>query len=469
MATDNRVQSTPTGQWPGLRIVVVGMARSGRAVARLLARQGARVRGTDLRDAASLDLDPEAWRAEGIELSLGGYRSEDLDGADLVVLSPGVPKTAPPYLDAVRRGIPVRSELEVASRFAVAPMAAVTGTNGKSTTVTVLGALLRALGHHAVVAGNVGRPLSDAVESVAEDGILVVEVSSFQLEDIETFHPRTAAVLNLAPDHLDRYPSFDAYVEAKLRLLRSLGAGNTAVIPEGEPRLEAAVRNTEARVLRFGGAAVTEGIARVGGRVMLRTRDGETDLIAESDLALPGPHNADNIAAALALLLGLGLDPADPRVVDELRRLRGLPHRLEPVGELDGVAFVNDSKATNPESLRVALASFPGPVVLLAGGRPKESDYAVLNDLIRKHVGCIVLIGEATPILRAAWGPTGVPIREAGRDLEAAVLQAREEARAGGWSTVLFSPGCASFDMFRDYEDRGDRFRTLIEGWGGRS
>jgi len=451
--------------WTGRRVVVLGMARSGSAVARLLAGHGARVLGTDLRDATALGVDPAAWRDTGVELRLGEYRREDLLEKDLMILSPGVPKTAPAVRDAAEIGLPMLSELEVAAGFARAPMAAVTGTNGKSTTVTVLGALIRALGRPVAVAGNVGRALSDAVESVPEDGFLVVEVSSFQLEDIQTFHPRAAAVLNLAPDHLDRYADFDSYVEAKLRIFGRQDASDTAVVPEGDARLEAAVAPFPGRVLRFGGETVREGVVITGEVMRFRTGGRETPLLPVRELSLPGPHNAENMAAALCLLSGLGMDPTDPRVIETLRTVRGLPHRMEPVGAIDGVPFFNDSKATNPDSLRVALGAFPPPVVLIAGGRAKGGDYSTLAPLVERHVASLVLLGEAAPLLEEAWRDTGVPMLHAGSDLREAVRLALEAARPGRLP-VLLSPGCASFDMFRDYEDRGDRFRDLVAGWG---
>jgi UDP-N-acetylmuramoylalanine--D-glutamate ligase len=457
------------GPWTGKRVVVLGMARSGSAVARLLARHGAVVRGSDLKTAGALGLDADSFRKAGIELRLGGYEARDLDGAEIAVMSPGIPKTAAAYTDTKRRGVPVLSELEVASRFAAAPMAAVTGTNGKSTTVTVLGDLVRALELPAAVAGNVGTALSEVVETVPAHGVLVVEVSSFQLEDVTTFHPRTAAVLNLTPDHMDRYPGMDAYLEAKLRIFANLGPGDTAVLPAGDPHLGAVPTGAAGRVLRFGTGGVESGVATTGDFLVRRPGNGsEERLVAVDELGLRGPHNVENIAAALCLLDGLGLSMTDPRVTAALRTLRGLPHRLERVGELDGVVYYNDSKATNPDSLAVALRSFPEPVILIAGGLSKDGEYGALAPLIRRHVARIVLMGKAAPVLEAAWGETGVPLVHAGSDLETAVREAREGALRHRVSTVLLSPGCASFDMFRDYEDRGDRFRALVRSWGAR-
>ncbi len=367
----NRPHSGPEA-WRDRRVAVVGMARSGRAAARLLARHGARVRATDLKSAGELGLDAGLLEREGVELHLGGFDPAVYDGIEVAVVSPGIPKTAPVLAEARRRGVPLVSELEAASEFARAPMAAVTGTNGKSTVVTVVGALVQSLGRPSAVAGNVGRALSEVVESVPPEGVLAVEVSSFQLEDVTAFHPRAAAILNATPDHLDRYDSFEDYVRTKARIFARLGSGDAAVIPAGDPRLEPFVEGLNARVLRFGfDDPFPDGVAVTGGRLMLRAAGRERPILPVSELSLPGPHNRANVAAALCLLHGLGLDVFDPRVKETLRTVKGLPHRLEPVGRVGEVVFYDDSKATNPESLEVALLSFPEPVVLIAGGKAK--------------------------------------------------------------------------------------------------
>jgi UDP-N-acetylmuramoylalanine--D-glutamate ligase len=341
----------------------------------------------------------------------------------------------------------------------------VTGTNGKSTTVTVLGALIEAGGRPVEVAGNVGRALSEVVEQVPAEGVLVVEVSSYQLEDIETFHPRVAAVLNVTPDHLDRYDSFDHYKDTKLRIFAAQDANDVAVLPAGDPLLDPVAGALAARRLWFGEAeSIVDGVAIAGGRLVHRAGGASREILPLAELSLPGPHNHANIAAALCLLDGLGGDLFDPRVIDRLRTLRGLPHRLEPVGVVDGVPFFNDSKATNPESLEVALRSFPDGVVLIAGGKPKNSDYTRLVPLIRCHTAVVVLIGEAEAMLATAWTGAGRELLACGSNFEAAVRTAFERARGAGLP-VLLSPGCASFDMFRDFEDRGDRFRALVRRW----
>jgi UDP-N-acetylmuramoylalanine--D-glutamate ligase len=454
-------------QWKGRRVAVLGLARSGRAVAKLLARHGAIVRALDDKDARALEVDPPAYAGLGIELRLGPFDPDTLDGVDVAVVSPGIPKTAPVVREAVRRGLSVLSEVEVASRFAKAPIAAVTGTNGKSTTVTLLGQLVGALKMPVAVAGNVGWPLSEAVESIPAEGCLVVEVSSFQLEDVEQFHPRSAAVLNLTPDHLDRYDSMEHYRATKMRIFARQEPGDAAVLPWDDPRFRADGPSLRAKRLWFGRGELPNGV-RIGPKHLYWVEEGREDAILPLDrLSLAGPHNQENFAAALCVLAGLGENPRDARVIDMLTRARGLHHRLEPVGEVERVPFINDSKATNPDSLAVALRAFTTPVVLIAGGRPKQG-YDVLADLVREHVAALVLIGEAAPLLEDAWRSTGVPLIQAGTDFEAAVSRAWREAKDRG-ATVLLSPGCASFDMFRDYEDRGDRFRDIVARMRDRS
>jgi UDP-N-acetylmuramoylalanine--D-glutamate ligase len=451
--------------WQGARILVAGMARSGVAVSRLLARHGARVTGTDLRTAEALGLDAGALVEAGVALALDGHDASLLDGADALVVSPGIPKTAPLLAEAEHRGIPRYSELEIAARFAAAPILAVTGTNGKSTTVTVLGDLVRAAGRPAVVAGNVGRALSEAVETVGPEGVLVVEVSSYQLEDVVRFAPAGAALLNLTPDHLDRYESMDHYRRTKERIFENQSASGVAVLPD-DPAWDGLAGTLAAEVLRFGPG--TEHGVRIADTGMFWCAGGQsTMLLAWRGFPLPGSHNRRNAAAAVCLLPAVGIDPRSPEIAAALGAVQPLPHRLEPVGTVDGVRFVNDSKATNPDSLEVALAAFAEPVVLIAGGRGKESDYARLNPLLERGVAAVVLIGEAAPDLRRAWTPSGVPLVDAGRDLAEAVATALDRAREAG-AVVLLSPGCASFDMFGNFEDRGDRFRDIVAGLGGR-
>ena len=301
------------------------------------------------------------------------------------------------------------------------------------------------------------------MESVPPRGALVVEVSSYQLEDVERFHARAAAILNVTPDHLDRYDSFEHYAATKLRIFDRQTAGDAAILPAADPRFDRLRRDLRERLFTFGSAGEVERGAGIGEAELTWREDGRVrSLIALADLPLPGPHNHRNVAAALCLLRGLGHEPWDPRVREALRNLRPLAHRLEPVGVVGDVAYFNDSKATNPDSLEVALQSFERPVVLIAGGLAKESDYERLTPLIARRVAAVVLIGEAAEALAEAWAEAAVPLHHAGTDFEAAVAMAHARARETG-ALVLLSPGCASFDMFRDFEERGNRFRAAVD------
>jgi UDP-N-acetylmuramoylalanine--D-glutamate ligase len=450
----------------GRHVLVVGMARSGVAAARLLLRHGARVSAADARPLEALGDEARRLTAEGVTLHAGESRMALLDGVDAVVISPGVPRTVPLLAEAARRGIAILGELELAARFSRAPIVAVTGTNGKSTTVTWIGHLLSAAGRANVVAGNVGTALAGVVESVPEGGVLVVEVSSFQLETTAEFRPAVGVALNLAPDHLDRYASVADYYATKERLYLAQEATDVAVLNAEDPELMGWAPRLRARLVTFGGPAGTgEGTRLLDGTLVLETAAGVTPILAASRLGIPGPHNVRNALASLAALHGLGVDVTDPAVARGLEDFRGLEHRIEFAGELNGVRFYNDSKATNTDSLAVALASFAQPVVLIAGGRDKKGDFPALAPLVSERVALVVTIGEAAATIRKAWGHAVNDWVSAGTSFERAVEAAYQEALARG-GVVLLSPGCASFDMFRDYEDRGRRFKALVAGLG---
>ena len=446
----------------GRHFLVVGLARSGVAAARLLLGHGARVSGAD--DRLLPTLPPEALALEALGVSLHGDRPGIgvLDGVDAVILSPGVPGTAALVLEANRRGLPILGELELASRFAAAPIVAVTGTNGKSTTVTWIGHLLLAIGRPTVVAGNVGTALSAVVEGVPEDGVLVVEVSSFQLETTDTFRPAVGVALNLTPDHLDRYDSVAGYYAAKERLFLRQTPDDVAVLNAADPELMRWAPRLRSRLLTFGGTpGHGAGTRLVDGHLGLETASGFVPLLPAARLGIPGPHNVGNALAAMAASHGLGVDIKDPVFLRGLESFRGLEHRIEYVGELNGVRFYNDSKATNTDSLAVALASFSEPVVLIAGGRDKKGDFPAIAGLVSEHVALVVTIGEAAATIRKAWGHVVTDWVSAGTSFERAVEAAYQEAAARG-GVVLLSPGCASYDMFRDYEDRGRQFKERV-------
>ena len=401
--------------------LIVGLARSGVAAARMLRAHG-RVLAVD---SGRPDLPPDIaaeLESDGLEL---------LERAACVVKSPGVPNEAPVIAAARGRGLPVVGELELAWRLLENRLLAVTGTNGKTTTTELLGAIWRAAGLPVAVAGNVGTPLSSLVGTVAADATIVCEVSSFQAEDAVELAPDTAVLLNLTEDHLDRHGTFEAYRDAKLHLFARQTPDQVALAPPGI-ELPGAGRRLE-----FGDPAA------------LPLRPGE--------IRLRGPHNLENAMGASAAALAMGV-PAEA-VAEALRTFPGVPHRLEEVGAVGGVLYVNDSKATNVSSAARGIESFDGAVHAILGGSLKGGGFAGLQAAVAARCRACYLIGEAAERLAADLEPTGVPLRRCG-DLESAVRAASAAARPG--EVVLLSPACASYDQYRDYEERGDHFRSLL-------
>ena len=371
-------------------------------------------------------------REAGVEVVLGAEDPALLEGVDLVVKSPGVPADATLVAAARKRGVPVWSEVELGARLVPNPMIGVTGTNGKTTTTELLGSMFARAGRPGVVAGNVGRPLSALADGeLPTDAWLVCELSSFQLEDVKTLRPRVGVLLNVEPDHLDRHGTFAAYRAAKLRLFENQGAEDVAVVPRGFGPIPGSGRRVEF--------------------------DRDDPLPAEP--VLRGSHNRENAVAATAAARAAGVP--DEAIADTLRAFTGVAHRLELVREVDGVAYVNDSKATNVAAARRALAAYsPEPVHLILGGSRKGESFQALAESIGANVRRAYVIGEAADAIAAELERAGVPYERSG-DLEAAVRIAARAARPG--DVVLLSPACASFDQFRDYEDRGERFRALVD------
>jgi UDP-N-acetylmuramoylalanine--D-glutamate ligase len=441
----------------GRRVLVVGAARSGLAATELLLGRGDRVVLVDRRPEALSEGQVAAITARGAEVRLGAESADLVRGMDLVVLSPGVPIDHPIPRAAERAGVELSGELELAAALARAPILAVTGTDGKSTTVTLIGALLAAAGRRAPGPGHVGRALSTAVESAGPDDVLVVEVSSFQLETVRHFRPQVGVLLNIAPDHLDRHHDLETYRALKLRLFRRQEIGDDAVLPAGFGPAPG-----HGRRLAFGTdpSTVPIGATVAGGWIVRRVAGGEEPILRPEELGIPGPHNLANALAAIAALTRFAL-PASV-LAQGLAGFRGLPHRLERVAERRGVTFVNDSKATNVHALTSSLRSFAGGIHLIAGGRDKASDFAGVAPLVRERVARVYRIGEAAPRLAQAW--IGVPGEDC-TTLARAVERAAAQARPG--EVVLLAPGCASFDMFRDFEDRGEQFRALARALPG--
>jgi len=438
-------------------VTVVGLARSGVAACRLLAALGARVTATDARPADELGADARALPELGVRLVLGAHPPPAFDGAELVVVSPGVAADHPALAAVRARGVPVLGELELAYRTMTAPFVAITGTNGKTTTTALTGALLAGSGRPVLVGGNIGRPLAAEALTFAADGYVVAEVSSFQLETVHAFRPRVAAVLNVTPDHLDRHGTLEAYAAAKARIFARQGPEDWAVLNLDDPGAAALAGAVRARRGWFSRRVpVDQGADVRGGWVTLHLAGGDHPVCPLEEIRLRGAHNLENVLAAVACAGALGVAPDSLRAA--IGTFRAVHHRIEWIRDRAGVAYYNDSKGTNVDATLKALAAFDEPVVLVAGGRDKGQRFEALAEAARGRVKAAVLIGEG----RASMGPVlrGVThVEEAGSMVDA-VRRAAALARAG--DVVLLSPACASFDMFRDYEHRGDEFVAAV-------
>ncbi len=433
--------------------LVVGLARSGVAAARLLAERGETVRGVDSGHPDSAGRLPEL----GVEVFLDTDGIALLEGTRTVVKSPGVPREAPVIMAALERGIEVVGELELAWRALPNRFVAVTGTNGKTTTVELLGHVYRGAGEPVAVAGNVGTPLSELVGTVEPDATVICEASSFQLEDTSFFAPECAVFLNLAPDHLDRHRDLESYLGAKLRIFANQGNDDLAVYNGDDPALSDVDLGGCARRLAFcTGAGPDCEVALAEGTIFY---DGEP-LLQVEDLGLFGEHNVANAMAAAAAALSMGLDRDAVR--EGLRGFAGVPHRLEQVAELDGARFVNDSKATNVASAVVGIQAFAGGVHLILGGSEKGEPFAPLLEPIRERCAACYLTGATAARLAEELAPAlaaGVALHRCD-DLDDAVRRAAAAAHPG--EVVLLSPACASFDAFENFERRGERFRAVV-------
>ena len=441
----------------GRRVTVVGLAKSGIAAARLLRDIGADVVGVDTKPLDQLGHEVAALAAAGVRFYTGADPAA-FERADLVVVSPGVPLDGPQLAPARERGLPLIGELELGWRAMEGETIAITGTNGKTTTTALTGALLSEHPRPVLVAGNIGTPLAAHALSFAGDGLIVAEVSSFQLETIDTFQPRVAAVLNVTPDHLDRHGSFAAYLEAKVRIFRNQTPTDCAVLNADDPAAAGLAGRTRAHVLWFSRRTVlAHGVFVRNGWVVARLNGHVEEIAPLAEVRLRGQHNVENVLAATACALWLGLDAEAIRRA--IGRFRAVEHRIEFVRDLRGVQFYNDSKGTNIASTIKALESFEERVVLIAGGKGKGQDWAPLAEAARGRVGRAVLIGEDGPRIGAALAGAGIPISSAST-MQAAIDTAR--AQAGPGDVVLLSPACASFDMFDNYEHRGEVFKRLV-------
>src|SRR5512135_517477 len=438
----------------GKKFLLIGLARTGRECARFLAQRGAQVAISDLRTEADLGAEIEALAGLDIGYRLGGENPAWLDAIDYVVPSPGVPSANLLLQQARARNIPVLSEIELAYRFFAAPLAAITGTNGKSTTTTLIGEMIRAGGRKVFLGGNLGVPFVGALGQDWDWG--VVEISSFQLEWIAEFRPRIAVLLNLTEDHLDRYASFADYCAAKKRIFEAQTGDDVAILNRDDPLVWALRDRVRAQVVSFGFSEVPAGVFAAGGEIVWR--DGQMEeRFSLQRVKIHGVHNLENMMAAVAAAKCAGISAGS--IQKTLESFPGLEHRLEFIREKDGVRYYNDSKGTNVGAVVKSLASFSGPVILLAGGVDKGGDYAPLEDGIKQKVRRLVLFGAAKEIIaRALGGLTKTVMVE---DLRAALNDAAAHARPG--DVVLLSPACSSFDQFRNYAERGKIFKTLVQ------
>ncbi|MBX3318538.1 MAG: UDP-N-acetylmuramoyl-L-alanine--D-glutamate ligase [Nitrospira sp.] len=455
----------------GKRVTVIGLARSGIAASRLLQEVGAQVTVADRKERAEVCHELEVLDPSSIQLSLGKRYESALDNADLVVISPGVPYRMESLERVRRRGVKVISELDLASRFLSVPILAVTGTNGKSTTVTLIGKMLEYSGKRVFVGGNLGVALSEAALHARQAtttgqpcpyDLLVVEVSSFQLETVEQFHPWIAGILNVTVDHQDRYVSIEEYIAAKNRIFENLTSSDYALFNLDDPRVASLRKPVKGSVLGFtrtnvlppdvaGGAYLDQD------RIMVKIKGKTHEICRRNELKIIGDHNIDNamVASVYALLSGCPMSALQ----EVLRDFPGLEHACEVVRERHGVRFINDSKGTNVDATLKALESIDQPIVLIAGGRDKGGDFSRLASSIHQRVKRLILIGEAAPLIANAV--EGYQAVERVGTLKEAVELAAGAAESG--DVVLLSPACASFDMFADYQDRGRQFKTLVQ------
>src|ERR1051325_7089292 len=445
----------------GKKVLVIGAARSGVACARFLAVRGATVALNDRKPLEEWPEEALALNELGVGCLPGDVPMWLLDQVELVVLSPGVPTKIIPARYADRAGAEVIGEVELAARYLRGRVVAITGTNGKTTTTTLIGEILKDAGFPVQVGGNIGTPLISMVDASRDDGWTVAEVSSFQLETIVDFHPQVALVLNVTPNHMDRYESLTDYAAAKHRIFRNQEPGDIAILNADDEIVSSWARGLRAHTTLFSvRRELEEGLYLRGGRELVsRTREGERVLITRDEIELRGLHNVENVLAALAAGLGCGAAPDSMR--ETVRRFRPVEHRLERVAQINGVRFYNDSKATSVDATLKALEAFtdePGKTVVILGGRGKQAPYAPLAPLLKEKARRLILIGEDAATIEDEL--RGVTESERAVDMHDAVSRAYAAAHEG--DTVLLAPACASFDMFKSFEHRGEVFKQAV-------
>ncbi|MDH5406098.1 MAG: UDP-N-acetylmuramoyl-L-alanine--D-glutamate ligase [Candidatus Aminicenantes bacterium] len=440
----------------GKKVLVVGAARSGEAAAELLLKHGAMVTLTDTKPETELESSLSPLRKEGVEVENGGHRLETFLSSELIILSPGVPLKIEPLQEAMRRGIPVISEVELAYHFLKGKVIGVTGSNGKSTTATLIGDVINRGGFRAVVAGNIGNPLCGVVTDEEVD-YYVVELSSFQLETIVTFRPHISLLLNITPDHLDRYSSFEDYIKAKERIFENQTDDDYAILNADDPLSQPLIKRLSLNTFLFSRQKRLESRAIfLKGDLMIYQNGEHGEIIKTDEIGIRGSHNLENAMAAAAVGILCGVEPRF--IGDALRSFRGLEHRLEYVTTIKGIAFYNDSKATNIGAVYKSLESFPGNIILLLGGRDKGGDFTRLRELVRERVKLILVIGEAKEKIIASL--RGAAHLLPCGDMREALETGFSRGEAG--DVFLLAPGCTSFDMFANFEERGRIFKQEV-------
>ena len=439
------------------RVLVVGLGKSGIASAFFVKNRGARVTVSDTKTPDELKAEIPRLLDEGIVVETGGHGDRTFQNQDLIIVSPGVPLDAPPLVQARALGEKIIGEIELAAQFFPGTIVAITGSNGKTTTTALAGEVVKNGGFPTVVGGNIGTPAISLVEEATADTIAVLEVSSFQLETIETFRPHIAVVLNVTPDHLDRHRTFNAYADAKARIFENQQSTDFAVLNADDPTCIAMASRTRGQVVWFSRKKEIERGAYVrDGRVLFRDFNGQREIMLVSEIPLKGAHNVENVLAAVCV--GVLCDVEARRIGKAVREFRAVEHRLEHVASINGVEYYNDSKATNVDATIKALESFPANIHLILGGKDKGSDYSVLNDLLRQRVKRVYTIGAAANKIESQIKGAAEIVHA--DTLENAIRQASDAAQPG--DIVLLAPACASFDQFRNYEHRGKAFKEVV-------
>lgn len=447
----------------GKRVLVVGLGKSGVAAATFLKDHGARVSVSDAKTEDQLRSAMPALLDKGIAVETGGHSERTFRDQDLIVISPGVPSDLPALQKARAAGVPIIGEVELASRFLQGHIVAITGSNGKTTTTALAGDIISMGGYEVLVGGNIGTPAISLVPDATSDTHNVLEISSFQLETIETFHPEIAVILNITPDHLDRHHSFDAYMRAKARIFERQTPQDYAVLNGDDPSCVELGGKVRSQLHWFSRKkAVERGAFVDAGTIKWRDEGGNQEVMPVSGISLKGAHNLENVLAAVAVGRIVGCEPH--RIRRAVEEFKAVEHRLEYVATIQGVDYYNDSKATNVDATIKALEAFPGNIHIILGGKDKGSDYSVLKDLLRSRAKRVYTIGAAAEKIESQIAET-VPVLRA-ETLETAVKRAAESAAPG--DIVLLAPACASFDQFESYEHRGRAFKEAVQALAAR-